>query len=290
MEDSKYTLAFVVPAFSIYLIFFILPCIAQIFVAFTDWSLDFFNNPQFNGIDNFKMMFTDPVFFKALTNTIYYTVVTTVLKVSLGLAFAVILNRKLKFTNIYRAIIFSPIMVSTVVVALIFNAIYHPERGLLNLFLRGIGLGALAKPWLLDVKYAMNAACVMDIWIGTGMLMAIFLAGIQAIPKDYYEAAVIDGANEFKKFFKITLPLIFSSLTVNTALGLIAGLKVFGSIFALTNGGPNDATQVVGTFLFRYFGQGMIGYTAAVGLVFTIFISLVSFFQIGWMRKKEVEL
>lgn len=290
LNDRIYTPLFVVPAFVVYFIFFILPCIAQIFVAFTDWSLDFFNDPRFNGLDNFKMMFTDSIFFKASLNTMYYTIMTTVFKVGLGLILAIVLDKKLKLTNLYRAIIFSPIMVSSVVVALIFNAIYHPERGLLNILLRSVGLGILAKPWLLDAKYAMNAACVMDIWIGTGLLMAIFLSGMQAIPKDYYESALIDGANEIQKFFKITFPLIIPALTVNTAMGLIAGLKVFGSIFALTNGGPNDATQVVGTFLFRYFGQGMIGYTAAIGLVFTIFISGVSFFQIGFMRKREVEL
>jgi len=290
LNSRIYTPIFIMPALVLYFIFFIIPNVGGLFVGFTDWTTLYFKSPRFIGLDNFISMFSDPIFFKSIFNTFYYTIVTTILKVSLGLIFAVILNNKVKLTNLYRAIIFAPIMMSTVVTGLIFSAIYHPEKGLLNVFLGKIGLEVLQQQWLLDSKFAMNSICAMDVWMGTGMLMAIFLAGLQTVPKDFYESATIDGASSRQMFFKITIPLIVPSITVNTSLGLISGLKVFGQVFVLTNGGPNDATQVVGTFLFKYFGQGMLGYTSAVGIVFTIFISLVSYFQIGTMRKKEVEM
>jgi ABC-type sugar transport system permease subunit len=287
--SRHYSVLFVLPAFIIFGFFFILPNLSGFVMAFTDWSSYYPLNPGLNGWRNFQDLFASPVFATAVRNTIYFTAVTTVIKIVFGFLMAVILNNLVKFKKTYRTIIFAPFVFNPLVIAYVFSALYQPEYGPVNTFLRFVGLDFMAQHWLTDVKYAMLAICIMDIWMSIGAIIVIFLTGLQSVPQQYYEAATVDGAGGFGKFVHITLPLTVYSLSINTILCLIGGAKVFGQVYGLTNGGPADATQVYGTFIFKSFSSGMFGYSAAAGLLFTIVISLVSFLTLFLFRRLEVE-
>lgn len=287
--SKQYPVMFVLPAFILFSLFFILPNLSGFVMAFTDWSSYYPLSPSFNGWRNFQDLFASPVFAASVRNTIYFTVVTTVFKIVFGLLMAIILNNGVKFKNMYRTIIFAPFVFNSLVIAYVFSALYQPDYGPINTFLRFVGLDFLAQHWLTDVKYAMLAICVMDIWISIGAIVVIFLTGLQSVPQEFYEAATVDGAGRFGKFVHITLPLTIYSLSINTILCLIGGAKVFGQVYGLTNGGPADATQVYGTFIFKSFSSGLFGYSAAAGLLFTVVISIVSFLTLYLFRKLEVE-
>lgn len=287
--SRNYPVLFVLPAFLMFTCFFVIPSIAGLGTAFTDWSIYYLLDPTFIGFQNFKDLFESSIFLTAIKNTLYYTVVTTIVTIVGGFALAIILNNQVKFTNMYRMIIFSPTVINPLVIALIFSSLYNPTHGLINSLLRNIGLGGLAQNWLTDPKIAMISICIMGIWMGIGSTLVIFLAGLQSVPLEYYESATIDGAGGFQKFRYITLPLTMHSLTVNTLLSLIGGLHVFGQVFGLTNGGPNGATQVFGTFIFKNFSDGLFGYSAAAGLIFTVVVSISCFTLLALFRRLEVE-
>lgn len=278
-----------VPALVIYVTFFVIPNIAGMVLGFTDWNVYFFNDIQFNGLDNFIRLFHEATFWTALKNTFYFAIVTVVLKNLLGFVMALMVQETSRFNAYLRTVIFLPIMISSIVVSIIFVSIYNPSTGILNQFLRGAGLGTLAKEWLVDGKYAMNAIVFMELWQWSGFNMLIFLSGMKAIPSDYYEAARIDGATKWQEIRFIMLPLMIQSFTITFIFSIINGLKVFAQVYGTTNGGPADATQVMATFLYRSFSQGQYGYSAAVGFVFMIMISLFTVIVFALLRKKEAE-
>jgi raffinose/stachyose/melibiose transport system permease protein len=287
--NKFYPILFLMPALVLFTAFFIIPNVVGLFMSFTDWSSYHPFNPGFIGWANFKDLFGSSIFITSIKNTIFFMIFTTVIKIVFGFLLALILNSRLKFKNIYRTIIFSPYVMNTIVIALVFNALYHPQNGPINVVLREIGLGFLAQNWLTDLNIAMISICLMDVWMGIGGTMIIFLAGLQSVPQEYYESATIDGAGGFHRFIHITFPLTIHSLTINTILSMVAGAKVFGQVYGLTNGGPADQTQVYGTFIFKSFSQGLFGYSAAAGLLFTVAICLISFTLLRLFRKLEVE-
>jgi len=225
----------------------------------------------------------------ALKNTFYFAIVTVIGKNLLGFFLALLVHKSTRYNNYLRSVIFLPITISSIVVAIVFVSIYNPTNGLLNGFLNGIGLSGLANDWLFNPKISMTSISVMEIWQWTGFNMCIFIAGLQSIPKDFYESASIDGAGKFKQMVHITIPLILQSINITIIFSIISGLKVFTQVYGTTNGGPADATQVLGTFLYKSFGQGYLGYSSAVGLVTTILIMVLTLGILVVMRKKEVE-
>jgi len=244
---------------------------------------------KFNGLDNFIRLIHEDAFRAAIFNTFYFLIVTTILKNVFGLILALAVCAKSKFDNFYRTVFFMPVTISTLVVAVSFIAIYNPEYGIVNVFLRTVGLGFLSQEWLVSTKYAMSAICVMDIWQWTGYSMVIFIAGIKSVPHEYYEVAKIDGANWFHTLFRITIPLIMQSINVSLLMTVIFGLKVFAQVYATTNGGPINATQVFGTFLYKTFSDGFLGYSSAVGMVMTLIILFFTFIVLPRLRRMEVE-
>jgi ABC-type sugar transport system permease subunit len=289
MIAKSYPLLFVLPAFLLYTCFFIFPSVAGLAAAFTDWSIYYLLEPTFIGLQNFKDLFDNSSFLLAVRNTLQYTVITTVGIISIAYFLAIVLNNQVKFKNVYRTIIFSPVVINPLVIALIFSALYNPTNGVVNSFLRWIGLDGLAQNWLTNPDIALYSISTMGIWVGLGSTVVIFLAGLQSVSADYYESATIDGAGALQKFRYITLPLTTHALTVNTILVLIGGLNVFGEVYGLTNGGPNGATEVFGTFIFKNFSTGLFGYSAAAGLVFTVVVSACSFAILGLFKRLEVE-
>lgn len=284
-----YSKWFIVPAAVLFIIFFVIPNLASFVLGFTDWSLYDFDNIRFNGLENFRRLFSEETFAVAIKNTFYFAIVTVVVKNIFGFLMALIVKESSKFNTLLRAVVFLPMTISVMVVAIIFVSIYNPTNGIINETLRAIGLDSLTHDWLFDAKYSMNSICLMDIWQGTGFTMCVMIAGLQAIPTDYYEAAKIDGANKWQQLRYVTIPLLISSITISLVFNIISGFKVFAQVYSTTNGGPADSTHVLGTFLFKSFGNGFLGYSAAVGLFTTVLIVALSMTLLAILRKREVE-
>ena len=284
-----YSKWFIAPAAILFIIFFVVPNLASFVLGFTDWSLYDFNNIKFNGLENFRRLFSEKTFAIAIKNTFYFAIVTVLIKNVFGFLMALIVKKTSKFNTLLRAVVFLPMTISVMVVAIIFVSIYNPSNGIINEGLRAIGLDSLTRDWLFDARYSMNSICLMDIWQGTGFTMCVMISGLQAIPTDYYEAAKIDGADKWQQLRYVTLPLLISSITISLVFNIISGFKVFAQVYSTTNGGPADSTHVLGTFLFKSFGNGFLGYSAAVGLFTTVLIVALSMTLLAILRKREVE-
>ena len=284
-----YSKWFIAPAAILFIIFFVVPNLASFVLGFTDWSLYDFNNIKFNGLENFRRLFSEKTFAIAIKNTFYFAIVTVLIKNVFGFLMALIVKKTSKFNTLLRAVVFLPMTISVMVVAIIFVSIYNPTNGIINEGLRAIGLDSLTRDWLFDARYSMNSICLMDIWQGTGFTMCVMISGLQAIPTDYYEAAKIDGADKWQQLRYVTLPLLISSITISLVFNIISGFKVFAQVYSTTNGVPADSTHVLGTFLFKSFGNGFLGYSAAVGLFTTVLIVALSMTLLAILRKREVE-
>lgn len=278
----------VAPGFLLYLVFFLVPVVIGFYFAFTNWNM-YLPDITFTGLANFKRMFADRISALAIKNTFIFALVTTVGKNVIGLALALALNQAIRSRNALRAVFFAPSVLSYIVIGLLFSSILHPD-GLLNAFLRTMGLGSLTRSWLATRGLVMYSISFVEIWQWAGFHMAIYLAGLQSIPKEYGEAVLIDGAGPIRKFFSLTLPLIISTFNVNLVLSLIGGFKVFELVFILTNGGPGTASEVVNTQIYRAFGNGEWGYGTAMNLVLFAFITLLALTILNLLRRREVEL
>ena len=292
MRNSKkisqiYPYSFLVPGTLLYMALFILPVCFTVYYSFRNWDL-FTSN--YIGFDNFVNLLTDPELNIAFKNTLVFAIVTTIGKCVLGLILAVFLNNQFKVTNFLRTIFFLPAVLSTITVGIVFSALLHPEVGLINIFLRSLGLGFLAQDWLTNIHLAIYSVSFVEIWKWTGFTMVIFLGALQSISREYYEAAEIDGASKTKQFTNITIPLIMPAINNAVVISLIGGIGVFDIVAVLTNGGPGNATQVFGTVIFKSFGMGLQGEACAAQIIMSVLIMAVSLFTYSVIRKKEVTL
>jgi raffinose/stachyose/melibiose transport system permease protein len=288
MKLSKrlYSYYLIWPALLIYTLFFVFPALIGLFYSFTDWRLDR-ETIKFIGWDNFERIFTDKTLRLAIKNTIIFAVVTVLGKNLLGIALAVGLNMKLRSKNILRAIFYSPSILSVLVISIVFTPMLRSE-GTINKILEAIGLDFLSQAWLTNPSIVIWTVAAVSIWQHTGFQMAIYLAGLQSISKEYYEAATIDGAGSWKSFRSITLPLLLPAININLMLTLIGGLKVFSEVFVLTGGGPGNASQVVGTIILRSFGEGSWGLGTAVNTLLFAAVTIIAIPLLIFMRRKEV--
>ncbi len=247
------------------------PVLAAIGISFTKW--DVLTRPIFTGLDNYAQLIADPTFSKSILNTIYYVLGTVPAATVLALLLALLLNQKLRGITFYRTAYFLPIVSSTVAVALVWSWIYSKDFGLLNFLLRNIGLQPVA--WLTSTRYAMPALIIMGIWGLLGEGMIIFLAGLQGISQTYYEAAEVDGANAWRKFLHITLPMITPSMFFYFIITMINAFQAFEQIYVMTRGGPNNATTTmvyyVYTNAFRNFRMGYAS-AQAIGLFLIVMV------------------
>lgn len=288
-KKKVYPIYFAFGALLLYIVLFVIPSLIGIAYSFTDWS-SYSDKLNFVGLDNFKLVFSsDENYMAIISNTLKFTVITTILKNVLGLVLALLLTKSIKFLNFHRGIMFMPSVLSTLIIGMIFKSILDPSGGLLNTFLRSIGLGFLAGKWLVTSELAFGSVMAVDIWRGTGYIMTILIAGILSISTTYYEAASIDGANGYQKFRYITLPLLLPTLATTTVLNVIYGLKIFDMIYALTNGGPGKTTtEVLYTAVFKKFGTGQYAVGTALSTVMFLFMVVIGAFMIRIMTKDEV--
>ena len=288
-KNKLYPWYFMAGALILYSVLFFLPGLIGIGYSFTDWSA-YSDKLHFIGLENFRKIFSaDENYTKIILNTLSFTFTTTILKNVIGLILALLLTKSVRLLNLHRGIIFMPSVLSTLIIGMLFKSILDAKSGLLNTFLRSIGLGFLAQKWLVSTEYAFGSVMAVDIWRGVGYIMTILIAGILSISTEYYEAAEIDGAGGFAKFRYITFPLILPTLATTTVLNIIYGLKVFDMVYALTNGGPGKATtEVLYTAVFKKFGTGQYAVGTALSSVMFVIMLFVGYFMIRLMTRNEV--
>lgn len=261
---------FVLPALALYTVFLISPAVQSVAISFTD-SNGVSPNPAFVGLDNYAQIFQDPVAMLALRNNAVWSLVTIVIPIILGLVLAVLLNGSSRIMPLLRTVFYMPAVLPLVAVAAIWGWLYDPNQGSINQILRSMGLDALAQPWLGQDSTALGAVIVAGIWVRTGFPMLLYLAALQSIPNELYESARTDGANRWQQFCHITMPGLASANVIVLALSIIESFKVFDLIFAMTNGGPGNTTQVLGTWMFvNVFQYFNVGYGTAIAVIITI--------------------
>jgi raffinose/stachyose/melibiose transport system permease protein len=290
---------FVFPAFAIVFVFILLPLFLSLFNSFFGWKQ--LIRAEFVGLDNFKtIFFAYPYkqrFFNALGNNVKWFLSTMIIQNSIGLFFGYMLSRKIPGHGFFKRVFFVPVLFSIVAVSFLWGLYLRPN-GLVNEFLKVIGLGNYVRAWLGEEKLATFSIILVNIWRWVGFPSLVFLAAVDGVPTDCIEAAYLDGVGEWKMFWHIIFPLILPSVTVIAVLTIIGSLNVFEQIFTMTGpeGGPNYATDTLGTMFYRTAfggvdsGNPAIGIGSAIGVIIYLFTFIISIASISATRSKEVEL
>lgn len=281
---SRYWLLF--PALSFYLIFLFYPMIFSFWVSFYEWD-GLSPNKIFVGLKNYTKFFSDPTSLLVLRNNLIWTIFTLSIPTLLGLTLAVMLNANIRARIVFRSIFYSPAILPLIAVGIVWSWIYNPMFGAVNSFLRAVGIGFLARPWLADPKLALYSVIATAIWQGTGFPMLLFLAGLQGIPKELYEAGSIDGATGWQAFRYITLPSLRETFVVVVSLLIVNSLRVFDLIYIMTWGGPGKATQVLGTWMyFNTFVYYRAGFGSAIAWIMTAMSLIIVYPYIRVMSRR----
>lgn len=274
------------PALFLFVVFIFYPFIKGIEISFTNWD-GYSQEYRWIGFDNYQRMLTDPDIANVLKNTFIYGVGSTFFQNLIGLGYALFLNQQIRTRGLARTIIYLPVIISPLIMGYIWYFFFQYRGGALNdiiLLFRDEPINLLGDP-------------AINVWIITfvntyqylGISMVIFLAGLQVIPKDYYEAATIDGANAVNRFLHVTWPLLAPALTISVVLNLIGGLKLFDVIVAMTNGGPGYASASLSTLMYQlYFARQDAGYAASLGNLMFVIITIISISTLIYLRRREV--
>lgn len=286
---EKRSILFVVPAFVIYTVLLIIPIVAAFFLSLTNWNGVFISNIHYIGFQNFIDMLKDDRLFHALKVTLTIVFVVTISVNVLGLFFAMLLNKAGKVTNVFRSVFFIPYVISTVAVSFIWISILS-YTGILNYLLGVIGLESLQTDYIGIGTNAIRSISAIEIWKTLGFNMVIYLAALQTIPAELYEACEIDGGNLWNKFRHITLPMIIPGITISVLLSIMTEMKQYDLVKVITNGGPGTSTETISyNIITQAFGNNMLGYSSAIALVLFVVIVAVSIIQIKISQKLEVE-
>jgi raffinose/stachyose/melibiose transport system permease protein len=271
---------FALPGAAVYMYVMMVPTVQGLFGAFTDWSFSTVGTPEFIGLDNFNRIFTTDAG-DSVARTLQLAFVVVVLQNVVGLALALLLNGRVFGRNVLRTI------VSSLVVGYLFKYIFGPPGvGGVNQVLAALGQDPV--DFLGNPSSAMVIIVVTILWQSIGGNMVIYLAGLQGVPVELEEAAALDGAGYWKRFWFVVRPLLAPAITINLMLGLIGGMKIFDQIFSLTNGGPGNSTQTISTLIYAYFSQyADYGRSAALALLLAIAIAILSVIQFSVLRRQE---
>jgi multiple sugar transport system permease protein len=280
---------FVAPNLAALAVFMLFPLGFSLYMSFQRWDL--FTPAKFVGLANFRTLFTaDPLFLIALRNTVVFTVGTIVPTVLISLVVAALLNRKLMGIGFFRAVIFVPLAVSSVVMAVVWQFVFNVDDGLLNTMLGWIGLGPV--PWLVEPGWAMVSLCMVSVWRSVPFATVVLLAAMQGVPETLYEAAKIDGASEWRRFVSITVPLIRGALSFVVIISIINAFQAFDLVYVLTggNGGPETGTYVLGIMLFQHaFAFLDFGYASALAWVMFAILLVLTVLQLRFARRVSLE-
>lgn len=287
-REINYSL-FLIPALAGYVVFYVIPVISSFYYSVTNISL-FTKSASFIGLDNYLKILGDEQILIGIKNSFIYAVMMTIFQNGLAIPLAVALDAKLKTRNLLRMIFFAPAVFSSLVIGYLWSYIMAPtDYGILNQAIMSFGFPKVN--WLGEPGIALYSIILCQVWQWVGWAMVIYLANLQSILPDYYEAARIDGANGLQAFCHITFPMLAPSLTVNSVLSMIGGLKVFDSIFAMTQGGPGYSTTSITLVLIqRGFTEGLYGYASAIAVLLFVIIAVLSLIQLHFLQKREEKI
>ena len=267
---SSYPNWFYLPAAIVYGVFFLLPTVSSLFFSLTRWN---FQSATFIGLANFVQFFHEQNLYQGLINTLIYGALTSGLKVVLGLLLGMLLTSQIIARGYLRSVVFFPVLVSTVGVGITFTSMMHPTAGVINTTLAAFGIHG--PGWLTDPRLALISVALVDIWKGVGLATVIYMAGLVSIPQDYYEAASIDGASGWQRFWNITLPLVMPATTTVIILSLIGGLRSFDLIWAMTKGGPGFTSDVIASVIYKQYQAGFYGLSTAGNVVLFVLVAAI---------------
>ena len=280
---------FVAPNLAAVAVFMLFPLGFSLYMSFQNW--DVFRPPKFVGLKNFAELFTsDPLFVIAIRNTVIFTLGSVVPTLVVSLVVAGLLNRKVKGIGIFRTIVFLPLAISSVVMAVVWQFVFNTDNGLLNIMLGWIGIGPV--PWLVEPRWAMVSLCMVSVWRSVPFTTVILLAAMQGVPENLYEAARIDGAGEIRQFLSITVPLIRGAISFVVVISIIHAFQAFDLIYVLNgpNGGPESATYVLGIMLFQHaFSFLEFGYASALAWVMFAILLALTVIQLRLTHRRSWE-
>ena len=282
MANRHAALFFLAPALLAIGAFFVLPVLAALVLSFTDfdiYSLGNFDYARFVGLKNYMQLLADPLFWKALKNTFYFLLVGGPLSIAVSLGAALMLQPKfVRFKQFFRTAYFAPVVTTLVAVAVVWRFVYHPRFGILNYLLSLVGLGGI--DWLGDPHWAMPAIILMAVWKNFGYNMIIFIAGLQGIPGELYEAAAIDGAGRLQQFRSVTLPMLAPTTVFISIITMIGYFQLFAEPYVMTQGGPRNSTLSIVYLMYQQgFRWWNMGYSAALAFILFAFILAGSVLQ-----------
>lgn len=283
IKNMSVTLIFILPALIPLCIFWIWPMIKAIFMSFTDWDY-MSSNYNMVGIENYRKLFLNNMFYEALKNTFVFTVGTLIPTITGGLAIAILLKNKIRGSAFYKAVIFSPWITPTVAISIVWCWIFEPRYGLANYLLQLVNVPK--SQWLQSSNTAMVSVIIVTVWKGIGWAMVFYLTALEKVPKHLYEAAAIDGANSWSKFISVTLPLISPTTFFLSIITMINSLQAYDQIQVLTQGGPAGSTR---TLLYLYYQSAFenfnIGQATAMATVILFIIGILSGIQFITSKK-----
>lgn len=281
---SPYPLWFHIPAGVFFTVLFVIPTVASFYFSLTRWTLF---DVEFIGFDNFIQFFREPALVKGFVNTFVYAIVTSGLKVVLGLLLAILLTSQIMGRGYLRSVVFFPVLVSTIGIGVTFKVLLDPFDGLVN---QVLGFFGVAGPgWLTDPNLALLSVALVDVWKGVGLATLIYIAGIVAIPQEYFEAARVDGATAWQNFWNITLPLARPATVTVVILSLIGGLRSFDLIWAMTRGGPGFTSDVIASVIYKQYQGGFFGLSTAGNVVLFVVVAIIIVPLSAWLNRRSKE-
>ncbi|OMI12760.1 ABC transporter permease [Bacillus paralicheniformis] len=285
-RDNVLAYTFLGPSLLILSVFLVIPSIMAVYYAFTDYYLLTPDLRKFVGFDNFIKLFKDPIFLKSLSNTLKFVVLVIPLQIGAALGLALLLNKKRKVNTFFKVAYFSPVVMSLVVISVLWLYLLNPNEGMINNVLTHVGLPP--QPFLTSPEQAIFTIVFVSVWQGAGFQMLIFLAGLQNIPGDVYEAAQLDGMNKWQRFIYITLPLLKPTSIFIFITTLISAFKLLVQPMVMTQGGPVNSTMTVVYYIYQTgFTDRMVGYASSIALLFGTIIGLVTLAQRKLVKEDE---
>jgi ABC-type sugar transport system permease subunit len=284
-NDTIKSYMFLVPAAVIYISVVVLPIFYSLFISLFKWNG--IAKMEFLGINNFINLFRDPIFNKAILNNLIWIVLSLFATMTFSLGFAVILNKQFRGRTFFRSFFYFPAVIASIAVAIIWRWIYNPSFGFINQVLKYLSIN-FQQSWISNPNTSIYAIFGASVWQGMGQPMLFFLAGLQTVPEEVLEAATIDGASNPKRFFLITIPMMKETFVIVIANLVVGAMKVFDIVMGLTAGGPNNATQMMSTYMYsQTFRYNNVGYGTAIAVLMVIFMMIVIIPYISFTARKD---
>jgi ABC-type sugar transport system permease subunit len=287
------TIVFLAPAAVVLLVFMAVPMVNSILLSFQSWNG--MSPPVWAGLKNYRALFGDRLFLIALGNTAYFTIATVILQTTIPLLVASLLSSGIRGGTFFRTLYFMPVIISLAISGLLWAMIFEPNFGVLNEFLRTIGLGKFTQLWLANRHTVMPSIIAVSVWQSLGFYLVIYYAAMQNIPKELYDAAKIDNAGALQRLWHVTVPMLRPVIVLVIVLNTINGIKVFDQIWVMTAGGPNHASDTLGTYLYSTsFGamgssNPQLGYATAIAIVILVLSLILAILQIRVGKRQEIE-